>query len=110
MSEVKEEQLAATEEAAVANKAVDSENERQVEEDEGVEEGEEAIDDAEEEEEADREGGFALLGKFSREVMDMLSQINDPLPEEERDPKPLPAGGKDYKDVIRLLQVSSYAS
>lgn len=66
------------------------------EEEEQVEEEDELRDDRD---------GFAAIGRFSSEVLDVLSQPLEPLEEEERKPKPLSSGGKEYKDILRLLQV-----
>lgn len=69
-------------------------------------EGEDAPEEDEEEEEEDEGNGhFAALAKFSKEFLDILAQPNEPLPEEERKSKPLASVQKDYKEVLRLLQV-----
>ena len=107
MSEVKEvspdTNKSDTELAQEANGKQNEESRNQKEE----EEAEEVEEEIEEDEDGEREGGFSMLSKFSQDVLDLLMQGNEPLGEEERKPKPLPTAGKEYKDVIRLLQVAN---
>lgn len=64
-------------------------------------EGEDDIGDGDD----DADGQFTMLAKFSKEFLDVLAIPNDSLPEDERKSKPLALAQKDFKDVLRLLQV-----
>ncbi|KAF2345610.1 Pyridoxal phosphate-dependent decarboxylase [Trinorchestia longiramus] len=61
-------------------------------------------DQEEEDEDEEEEGAFSVLARFSKEFLDILSQPNEPLLEEERKCKPLAGPAKHYSDVLRLLQ------
>ena len=71
-----------------------------------VTEGEEDLEEEEGEgRQQEADSHFTTLAKFSREFLDVLAEPNEPLSEEDRKSKPLVAAQKDYKDVLRLLQV-----